>query len=103
MVGQWHAGRSKRRSLTGGERCFVEIIDQLMEEPIPVDLGLEMHEHRTEPDRGTIHEHELTWRSDPAEPADIAVYALGDTGAVGPAAFLLDQSLAIVEQRAIDE
>src|SRR5262249_6832459 len=101
--GQGHACCSKRRTLAGGERCFLEVLDQLVEDPITVDLGLEMHDPRPEPARGSINEHELTWRSDPAEPADIAVHALSHTGAVGPGSLLLDQSRAIFEQRAIDE
>src|SRR5208282_6211600 len=89
--------------LAGGERRFVEIIDQLMEELVPVDLGLEMHKHRAEPDRRAVHKDELSWRSDPAKPADIAVHALGNAGAVGSAPLFLDQPFAIVKQRAIDK
>src|ERR1700758_5616706 len=89
--------------LAGGECGFIEIIDQLMEELVPIDLGLEMHKYRAEPDRCAVHKDEFAWRSDPAQPADIAVHALGHSGAVGSAPLFLDKPFAIVKQRAIDK
>src|ERR1700747_1019038 len=62
-----------------------------------------MHEHRPEPDRGAGHEDELARRSHSAEPADVAVHALGHAGAIGSASLFLDRTSAIIEQRAIDK
>jgi hypothetical protein len=45
--------RLQRRGLTARERIEVEVLDQLHEQLMPVDLGLEVHEHRAEADRGT--------------------------------------------------
>src|SRR6516162_9636134 len=101
--GQRHARRRERQTLADGERRFVEIVDQLVEEPVPVDLSSEMHEHRAEADRCAVHKDELPRRSDPTKTANIAVDALGHAGAVGSAPLFLNQPFAIVEQRAIDE
>src|SRR6516164_10084429 len=74
-----------------------------MEEPVPIDLGPQVHEHRAEPDSCAVHKDELTRRSDPAQTADIAVDTLGHAGAIGSAPLFLNQPLAIIEQRAVDE
>ena len=98
-----HPGRGQRRMLAGGQRRFVEILDQLVEQAVPVDLGLQMHEHRAEPDRGPVHKHKLARRPNPAEPANVAVHAFDHRGAIGPVRLFLDQPRSIVEQRAIDK
>jgi len=89
--------------LARDQHRFVEVINQFMEKPIPVDLGLEVHEHRAKPNRRAVHKDEFARRSDPAQTADVAMHTLGYTGTVGSAPLFLDQPFAIVQQRAIDE
>src|SRR6185312_10543229 len=74
-----HDGNSsafKRRLLPRGQFCLVEIVDQLMEHPVPVDLRPEVHEHRAQPDRRAVHEHEGARRRDATETADVLVDAV---------------------------
>src|SRR5260370_38543220 len=68
-----------------------------------MEHGYVVQEYRAEPDRSAVHKDELARRPDPAELADVAVHALGDGGAIGSAALFLDQPLAVLEQRPIDE
>src|SRR5262249_23805168 len=98
-----HSRRFERRFLAGREHGLVEIVDQLMKQPIPVDLGLQMKKAGAEPDRGAVHEHEFAGRPDAAKPANVAMDTLCDRCSVGGASLLLDQSLAIFQQWAIDE
>src|ERR1700745_1082944 len=67
-----HAGADERILLPSRERCHVEIVDQLVEEAVPVDFGLQMHEDRAEAYRGTIHEDEFARRLDATQVADVA-------------------------------
>src|SRR6202022_3516062 len=84
--GPWHPGGGGRRLLTGWGHGLVEIVDQIVKHAVPVEFGLEVHEHRAEPDRGAIHKDEFARRPDPAEPADVAMHALCNGGAIGSAA-----------------
>src|SRR5712671_3577171 len=98
-----HAGALQRLRLARGEDALVEIVDQLVEQAVPVDLGLEMEEHRAEADRGAVHEDKGARRRDAAQAADVAVHLLGDVAAIDPAILLLDLAAAVVEQRCVDE
>ena len=69
----------------------VEVGDQLHEQPVPVHLRAEMHEHGAEPDRGTVHEHELARRGHAADLAQLLVHALDHLAALLAAVGLLDR------------
>src|SRR5579863_2738855 len=104
-----HAGPRQRRLLALGEYALVEIVDQLVKQPVPVDLGLQMEEHRTEADRGAVHEDKGARGRDAAEPADVAVDVVDEAAPisikVGGAGLglLLDHPRPVVEQRAVDK
>src|SRR5271168_1712427 len=70
-----HPGRLQRGLLARSECGLVEIIDQLVEQSVPVDFDLQAQKDRAEPDCGAVHEHEFARRPDPAEPADVTVHA----------------------------
>src|SRR5690242_6541400 len=89
--------------LASSECRLVEIVDQLVKYPIPVDLGSQVEEYRAEPDRGAVHEHKFARRPDSAEPTDVAMHAVGNRSAVDTAHLFLDQPRAVFEQRAVDE
>src|ERR1700722_11564649 len=57
-VGLGHARRQQRLLLALFHGFGREILDQLVEHPMPVDLGFEMGEDRAEAKRGAIHEDE---------------------------------------------
>src|SRR5438105_7587332 len=84
--------------LAPGQDMLVEIVDQLMEQAVPIDARLKVQEHRAEPDRGAVHKDEGARRRDAAELADVAMDAVGDLAAVHPAALFLDHAGAVVEQ-----
>src|SRR6202007_2986079 len=85
MLAIRHPGCRKRGMLTRGERGLVEIVDQLVEQAIPVDLGLQGQKHRAKPDCSAVHEDEFTRRSDPAKSTNVAMHALGHRSAVDAA------------------
>src|SRR6185312_5985666 len=103
--------RSRRRQPLRLERLplaplqdrHVEILDQLVEEPVPVDLGGEVEEDRAEADRRAVHEDELARRADAAELPQVAMHGLGDIAAIDAGFLFLDPPLAVVEQRRVDE
>src|SRR5579862_5398575 len=91
-----HAGRVQRVALAAGEGSFVEIVDQLMEQAVPVDLRLEVEEDRAEPDRGAVHEDKGARRRDAAQSPDVAVYVVDEAAAVAAGRRLfLDHSGAV--------
>src|SRR3546814_6659432 len=77
--------------LTPGKPVDVEVADEVVEHPVPVDLGIQVHEHRAEADGGAIHQHELARRRDPAEAAQFLVHLAGDLGAVEAAVVAQDR------------
>src|SRR5262245_13842637 len=62
--------------LAGRERVEVEAVDQTLEQAMPVDRGAQVDEHRTQPDRGAIHEHELARRPHAAHAPQLAEHVL---------------------------
>src|SRR5947209_19874616 len=86
---------------------LVEIVDHLVEQAMPVDLGLEMQKDRAEADRGAVHEDKSARRRDAAQPANVAVDTVDEAAAVpgGRAAFplLLDHPRTVIEQRAVNK
>ena len=74
-----------------GKRLAVEIIDQVMEQIVPVHLGAEMHEHRSETDGGAVHQHELTRRPDAADTLQFAMHLTGQFTSGGTVAKLLNR------------
>src|SRR3546814_6570765 len=76
--GKRHPRRRQRLPLARRQRGLVKVVDQLVEQPVPVDLGPEMHEHRAEADRRAIHEDEFAGRRDAAERPELAVDAAGE-------------------------
>src|SRR3546814_202187 len=61
------AGRLQRRGLALFQRRHVKAGDQVVEQPVPVDLGLQVQEDTTEADGGAVHEDEFARRGDAAE------------------------------------
>ena len=88
--------------LTAGEALFVETVDQVVEEPVPIDLGVEVHEDRSQPDCGAIHEHEFARHLDAAKPLQLGVHLLRHLATIG-AGGLLDGPPPVFQQRRIDE
>src|SRR5689334_9952743 len=100
----WHPGAKQRLLLPPGEYRFVEILDQLVKQAVPVDLRLQVQEHRSEPDRRPVHEDKGARRRDAAETAQVAMYVV-DQALPVRARFgaLLDHAGAIIKQRAVDK
>ena len=97
-----NTGTRQRRLLPARQRRFVEIVDQLVEEAVPVDLRLQMHEHRAQPDRGSIHKDKGARRRDPAQAPDVLMHAVDEAGALRLAAPFLDRPGAVVESEGGD-
>ena len=57
-----HLGRGERLRLALAQGLRLEIVDQLVEQAVPVDLRLQMHEDRAQPHGGPVHEHEFARR-----------------------------------------
>jgi len=72
-----NAGDSSGLALTHSQPVAVEIVDQIMEQAVPVHLGAKMHEHRAEPDRRPIHQHEFARRADAADALQFAMNLAG--------------------------
>ena len=51
--------------LAARERGRDEARDHVVEQTVPVDLGLQMEKDGAEPDRGAVHDHELARHVDP--------------------------------------
>src|SRR5690242_9546845 len=102
VFGQRDAGLFEGGLLAAGQDLLVEIVDQLVEQAMPVDARLQMQEHRAQADRGAVHKDKSARRRDAAEAADIPMDAVGEIAAVNSAALLLDHAGAVVEQRAVD-
>src|SRR5690349_9460678 len=92
------AGGAERRALPPRQLADIEAGDQLVEEAMPVDLGLEVEEHRAEADRRAVHEDELARRRDAAEAPQLGMHLLDDLAAVLPLPGLLDLAPTVVEQ-----
>src|SRR5262249_61592485 len=86
---------------------FVKIVDQFVNQAVPVDPRLEMKKPRTEPDCGAVHKDKGARRSDAAKPADVAVHLVDQTRAVfgrsAATALFLDQPRPVVQQRSVDK
>src|SRR5439155_20832285 len=102
-----YAGALQRLLLPLGEDALVEIVDQFVEQPVPIDLGFEMEEHRAEADRGAVHEDKGARRRDAAEAPDVAMHVVDQVAPIrikiGRTGFrpLLDHPRPVVEPRAI--
>jgi hypothetical protein len=81
------------------ERGEVEARDQLAEQPVPVDLRLEVQEHRRQADRGAVHDHELARDVDAARPVQLGDDALGGVAAVDLAGEGAEGAAPVLEQR----
>ena len=83
--------------LACGECGLVEILDQFVKQSVPVDLGFQVHEHRTKTNCSPVHEHELARRSNSTQPAYVAVDALDHRSTVDPVRFFLYQARSVIE------
>src|SRR5215469_16618169 len=101
--GAGYTGAGERRALAARQDFFVEIVDQLVEQPVPIDLGAQVPEHRTQPDCGAVHKDKGARRGDATEPANILVHAVDQPRSFGLPAPLLDRADAVVKQRAVDK
>ena len=70
---------------------------------MPVDLRLEMHEHRAQPNRRPVHQHELAWGLDAVDAAQLAMHfgdhLIAEFAGVG----LLNRAHPVLHQRLIEE
>ena len=82
---------------------FVEVLDQPVEQPAPVQLCLQPQEHAAEPDRRPVHQHELARRLDAAGALQSRMHAFGDLAAELRIVGLLDAAHAVLAQRLIQE
>src|SRR5436309_3051761 len=99
---QRHAGLFEGGLLAVGQDLFVEIVDQLMEQAVPINARLQMQEHRSEADRGAVHKDKGARRRDAAKAADVAMHAVGEIAAIDAASLLLDHPGTVVEQRPVN-
>ena len=53
-------------TLTARQRISIKAINHAFKLAVPVDLSLQMHEHRTKADSSAIHQHKLTRGANPA-------------------------------------
>src|SRR5919106_422820 len=95
--------RLQSRGLAAGQGVEIENPDQLHEQLVPVDLGLEGHEHRAEADRGAVHQHELARRRDPADLAQPPLYIEHHLAPLAARIGLLNQARPVLEQRRVHE
>src|SRR5258705_9953838 len=72
------AGAVEGGFLAAGQDALVEIVDQLVEQAVPVDARLQVQEHRAEADRGAVHEDKGARRGDAAQAADVAMDVVDD-------------------------
>src|SRR6185437_8228672 len=93
---QRHAGLFEGGLLAAGEDLFVEIVDQLVEQAVPIDARLQMQEYRSQADRGVVHKDKGARRRDAAKAADVAMHAVGEVAAIHAASLLLDHPGAVV-------
>src|SRR5438067_12465035 len=96
------AGLLKGGLLAAGQDLFIKIIDQLVEQAVPIDARLQVQEHRSQADRGPVHKDKGARRRDATKAADVAMHAVGEVAAVHAASLLLDHPGAVVEQRTVD-
>src|SRR5690606_27601986 len=101
---QRQAGLVQRRFLPVRQYRGVEIRDQVVKQPVPVDFGREMQKDAAQTDGGAVHEDEFARRRHTAQLPQLAVYLLRDFATVQPA-FLhfLDAARTVLQQRRIDE
>ncbi len=59
-----------------GQRRFIEILDGVVEQPVPVHLGAQPQEYATEANRGPVHHHELARRLDAAQTLEFLLLSL---------------------------
>ena len=92
-----------RRFLALVEGLRLELMDEIMEQAIPVDLRLQVHEDRSEADGGPVHEDEFArWRHR-AETAQFGMDAFRHVAAIDAAIMLVNAARLVFQQRAIDE
>src|SRR5262249_42839351 len=87
-----------------GDALERELLDGLVEQPVKVELRLQVEENPAEPDRGAIHEHELARHHDRTLLLERLVHSEG----LAPAVFrrldpIGDTAHASLQQRPIDE
>src|SRR5438045_8276740 len=97
LFGQRHAGLFEGGLLAAGEDLFVEIVDQLVEQAVPIDARLQVQEHRSQADRGAVHKDKGARRRDATKPADDAMHAVGEAATVHDASLLLNHPGAVIE------
>ena len=93
----WRGG--EQLGLAAGEGGRVELGDHLVEQAVPVDLGLEAQEHGAKADRGAVHDHELARDVDAARAVQLGDHPLGDLAAVDVAGQLAERLALVLEQR----
>src|SRR5262249_40385949 len=91
------------RCLTPVEGLGLELMNEIMEQAVPVDLRLEMHEDRAKANRRAVHEDEFARRRHWAEAAQFRVHALRHLAAIDAAFMFMDAARLVFEQRTIDE
>ena len=91
------AAACRRVNLSG-----VEIRDQVLVEPVPIELRLQMEEDRAEADGRAVDQHELARRGDAAQAPDLPVRLGRDRAAVAGVPGFVDHPGAVVVQGAVD-
>ena len=81
-----------------GKPLAIEIVDQIMEQVVPVHLGTKMHEHRSKTNGGTVHQHEFARRPDAADPLQLAMDLAGEFASGGAVAQFLNGTDLVLEQ-----
>ena len=87
-IGRFEVHIGKGGRLIGCQDVLVEPVDQIVKQPVPVDLGLEVREDRTEPDGGAVHQHKFGRRGHPTQPVKVAAALVND-----PEVLILDEPL----------
>src|SRR5260221_6600833 len=85
------------------EGLCLEFVDEFMEQTVPVDLSLEMHEDGPKADCRSIHEDEFAGRCHRTKPTQFSMHACGILAPIDAAVMFVDTTGLVVQQRAIDE
>ena len=68
-----YAGDGCRFPLAGRQHITVEIINQVMEQGVPVHFGTKMHKDRSQSDCSAVHQHEFARWPDAADTLQLAM------------------------------
>src|SRR6185369_15370809 len=97
------ADRFARALLPLIEAFCIEVVNEIVEQLVPVDLRLEVHEDGTKPNRRPVHEDKFAGWRHRSEAAQFSMNALRHLTAIDAAFMFMDAPGLILEQWAIDE